>query len=180
VHRGKLVREAILCGLIAPPPPDISFEVPMPSPNTTARERFAEHATSGCYECHKLMDPLGFGFEAFDATGRFRAVENSKPVDVSGEIVGTDVAGPFNGVSELTAKLVESEDVKACYARMWFRWAAGRGETEEDACTLERLEGAFVDSGGNVKELLVALTQTDAFMYRTGGALLTMPSPGGS
>lgn len=180
VHRGKLVREAILCGTIAPPPPNVSFDLPMPDPTTTARERFKAHASGTCAGCHKLMDPIGFGFEAFDSTGRFRSQEAGKPIDVSGEITGTDIEGPFNGVTELTSKLVESEDVKACYARMWFRWSQGRGETEEDACTLDKLETAFVDAGGNIKELLVALTQTDSFMYRTGGPTLEMPTPGGS
>lgn len=180
VHRGKLVREAILCGVIAPPPPNIKFELPMPDPNSTARERFKEHATSACAGCHNLMDPLGFGFENFDSVGRFRTTENGQPVDASGEIVGTDIEGTFNGVTELTQRLVQSEDVKACYAKMWFRWASGRAETEEDACTIEKLGTTFSEANGNVKELLVALTQTDAFLYRTGGVTLTMPSmPGG-
>lgn len=180
VHRGKLVREALLCGVIAPPPPDIKFELPMPDPNSTARERFKEHATAACAGCHNLMDPLGFGFESFDSTGRYRALENGQPVDASGEVVGTDIEGPFNGVTELTQRLVQSEDVRACYAKMWFRWAAGRGETQEDACTIDELATSFSQANGNIKELLVALTQTDAFLYRTGGVTLTMPTmPGG-
>ncbi len=180
VHRGRLVREALLCDIIAPPPPDVSFELPMPTPNSTARERFKQHATSACASCHNLMDPLGFGFENYDATGRYRATENGKPVDASGEIIGSDINGTFNGVTELTQRLVQSEEVKACYARMWFRWTSGRAETEADACTIDQLETAFSGAGGNVKELLVALTQTDAFLYRTGTATIVMNPPGGS
>jgi hypothetical protein len=49
---------------------------------------------------------------------------------------------------------------------MWFRFAYGRGETAEDACSLSNVESSFRSSGGNVRELLVALTQSDAFLYR--------------
>ncbi len=181
VHRGKLVREAILCGVIAPPPPNLVFELPMPDPNSTSRERFKQHATSACAGCHDLMDPIGFGFENFDSTGRYQSHEKGKPIDASGEIFETDVAGTFNGASELAAKLAASEDARACYAMMWFRWASGRGETEDDACTLEQLEQTFSESGANVKALLLALTQTDAFLYRTGGVVAGEPKiPGGS
>jgi hypothetical protein len=52
--------------------------------------------------------------------------------------------------------------------------------TPEDSCSIEQLSDVFVSSNLNVKELLVALTQTNAFLYRraveldanaTGGAL---------
>jgi hypothetical protein len=43
-------------------------------------------------------------------------------------------------------------------------------ETTEDACSMEQVTQTFSESGGNVKELLVALTQTDAFMYRHPGS----------
>jgi hypothetical protein len=52
---------------------------------------------------------------------------------------------------------------------MWFRYAYGRGDTQADACTLEQLHVSFDAAGGNVKELLVALTQSDAFLYRVAG-----------
>lgn len=170
VHRGKLVREQLLCDVLAPPPADVMFQLPEPDPSSTARERFSQHsADPACSGCHALMDPIGFGFESFDAVGRYRALENGEPVDASGKLTGTDVNGTFNGVRELAETLATSDDVKSCYSKMWFRFAYGRGETEEDACNLQQLDQAFEQSGGNVKELLVALTQTDAFLYRLAG-----------
>ena len=41
------------------------------------------------------MDKIGFGFEHFDAVGRWRDQESGKPIDASGEIVGADVPGTF-------------------------------------------------------------------------------------
>jgi hypothetical protein len=48
----------------------------------------------------------------------------------------------------------------------WFRYASGRLEGQQDGCSLESLHGAFNASGGDVLELVVAMTQTDAFMLR--------------
>ncbi len=168
IHRGKLVREAFLCDTLAPPPPDLVFEAPEPSLDATTRERFAEHSSNpACSACHRLMDPLGFGFENFDSLGRYRTTENNGlPIDASGAIVDSDVDGTFVGLRELSERLATSEEVKACYATMWFRFAYGRGETAEDVCSLSNAHRAFESSGGNVRELLVALTQSDAFLYR--------------
>lgn len=170
VHRGKLVRERLLCANIPPPPPNVMVKAPEPDANSTARQRFAQHsADPTCKGCHTLMDPIGFGFESYDGMGRFRTAENQVPIDASGELVGTDVDGHFNGVSELAARLAQSQNVASCYATQWFRFAYGRGESEADACSLDKLRSRLRESNGNIKELLVALTQTDAFLYRPAG-----------
>jgi hypothetical protein len=167
VHRGKLVREALLCDVLQPPPPGLVFEVPEPSPDATTRERFAQHSEdAACKGCHELMDPIGFGFENYDGVGRFRTEENGEPIDATGTLVDSDVDGDFAGVRELSEKLLSSEEVKQCYAKMWFRFAYGRGETPADECSLDATAKTFDATGGNVRELLVALTQTDAFLYR--------------
>jgi len=181
VHRGKLVRETFLCDVLAPPPADVAFEVPEPEPSSTARDRFSAHsADASCNGCHKLMDPIGFGFEELDTLGRFRSTENGKPVDATGSIVDSDVDGPFEGVRDLADKLAGSEEVKACYTKMWFRFAYGRAESSQDACALEQLGQSFEKSNGSVKELLLALTQTDAFLFRqTGPTTPGEPMKGG-
>src|SRR6185369_17169143 len=141
---------------------------PSLNPLLSTRERFAEHAqNSFCASCHKLMDPIGLGFESFDGVGRFRTTEYDIPIDDSGELIGTDVDGPFTGAAALGQRLAESEDVQACVVTQWFRYGYGRAESPDaDACSLATLSEKFAAAGGNVRELLVALTQTDAFLYR--------------
>src|SRR5690606_25388577 len=97
-----------------------------------------------------------------------RLQENGVDIDVSGEIAGgTDsLAGPFNGVRELGAKLAASSVVRNCVATQWFRFAAGRNEAPGDECTLSTLQSQFAASDGDLVELIVAMTQTDAFLYR--------------
>lgn len=165
VHRGKLVREQFLCDTMPPPPADVMITVPEPDPDSTAKERFAQHSEDpACHGCHQLMDPIGFGFEGYDALGRYRTEENGQPIDTSGEIIQSDIDGPFTGALELATKLAGSAQVQSCYRTQWFRYAYGRGELDEDACSLRLLDDAF--ASGDIRELLVALTQTPAFQYR--------------
>lgn len=170
VHRGKLVRERFLCANIPPPPPDVMIKAPEPDPSSTTRQRFAQHsADAACAGCHSLMDPVGFGFENYDGMGRYRSTEAGLPIDASGELSLTDIDGAFNGVAELAGKLAQSQQVRDCYATQWFRFAYGRGETDGDSCSIASLSSRFAQANGNIKELLVALSQTDAFLYRPAG-----------
>ncbi len=168
IHRGKFVREQLLCQTLPPPPANIVITPPVVKPGVSTRERFIEHsAKSFCAQCHHLMDPIGFGFEHYDAVGLFRNRDQGMPVDASGEIYDSvDADGPFDGVVELGKRLAGSNQVRQCFATEWFRFGYGRAEGPDDACRLAQFEKAFSASGNNVKSLLVALTQTDAFRYR--------------
>ena len=159
-----------MCQPPPPPPPDADITPPEAGEANTARQRFSAHADAGssCSTCHLLMDPIGFAFEHFDAVGQFRLQENGVEIDVSGEIAGgTDsLAGPFTGVRELGAKLAESSVVRNCVATQWFRYSTGRTEAVGDECSLSTLQNQFASSDGDLLELVVAMTQTDAFHYR--------------
>jgi hypothetical protein len=166
IHRGKFVRETILCQ-IPPPPPDDIPEPPSVDETQTTREQFAEHSENpACAGCHSLMDPIGFGFEHFDGLGRYRDTEWGLELNVSGELLGTDVDGTFNGAIELAQLLASSDQVKACVASQWFRFGYGRFETDEDDCSVDEIHTAFAESNYDIKELIIALTLTDAFRYR--------------
>ena len=168
VHRGKFVRERILCEPIAPPPANVKAVPPPVDPNATTRERFSQHSNDmSCSPCHKLMDNIGFGFESYDAIGQFITEEAGKPIDDSGEIVGSkDADGKFNGAVELANRLATSEEVRACVVTQWFNYGHGRTTTKEDSCTIQQLRTTFADAKYDVKALLIGLTQTDAFLYR--------------
>lgn len=170
VLRGKFVRAMLLCDPPPPPPPDVDVTLPEMGEGATARERLAGHLTAGasCNGCHALMDPIGLAFESFDAIGRHRIMENGQVLDTSGEISGgrePALAGSFAEVRELGDKLASSQQVRDCLAVQWFRFTSGRSEAAGDACSLETMRQAFVT--GDVLELIVAATQTDAFWFRS-------------
>jgi hypothetical protein len=163
VQRGKFVREKLLCQPMPPPPDNVDFEPPIDDPNATLREHYAEHsANPECAACHRLLDPIGFGFEEYDGAGRWRAEEHGFPIDASGELVGTDVDGTFDGVAGLAERLAQSTVVHECYATQMFRYALGRLESNRDGCALADLRAAFVDDG-DIRSLLLAIATAPAF-----------------
>jgi hypothetical protein len=168
VHRGKFVRERLLCQPLPPPPNNVNIQPPDVDPKATTRQKFAQHSSDPyCAGCHKLMDPIGFGFESYDGIGQFRTKDHGLPVDASGELTGTrDSDGKFDGAIELAARLGDSAEVRECVATQWFRFGYGHGEEKADSCAMSQLQDAFRAADYNVKELLVALTRTDAFRYR--------------
>lgn len=172
VLRGKFVRAMLLCQPPSPPPSDVDISVPSLDEGATARERLAGHLAVGasCKGCHSLMDPLGLPFESFDTIGRYRESEAGEPIDVSGEITGVNdpsLSGAFVGVRAMAEKLAQSSEVRACLSTQWFRFASGRSEVEADECSLKGLRDTFDSSGGDILELIVATTQTDAFWFRS-------------
>jgi Protein of unknown function (DUF1588)/Protein of unknown function (DUF1592)/Protein of unknown function (DUF1595)/Protein of unknown function (DUF1587)/Protein of unknown function (DUF1585) len=170
VIRGVFVRERILCLPVAPPPPTVNAVPPDPDPSATTRERFRQHTEqAACSGCHQLIDGVGFGFERYDQLGRYRATENGLDVDESGEVlVSTEAAldGPFTGAGELAARIAASPLARDCLAANWYTYTFGRQLQPEDSCSVAQLKARFANSGGDLKELLVGLTQTDSFLYR--------------
>ncbi|MGC4086616.1 MAG: DUF1592 domain-containing protein [Polyangiaceae bacterium] len=166
IHRGKFIRERFFCAPPPPPPADLVVTPPQLDPRKTTRERFAAHrAAPGCAACHDLLDPVGFLFEHYDAVGHYRDSEADQPIDASGSLKATDVSGSIDGVPQLASKLAQSEQVRSCLIEQWYHYAFARGESTLDACTLNKLEKSFKSSHASLAELLVALTQTDSFMF---------------
>jgi hypothetical protein len=168
VFRGKFVREQLMCNTLPLPPNDLVIEPPELDPNKTTKEQFEEiGANPACAGCHTLMNPIGFIFEHYDGVGQWRDQQNGKDIDAVGDVVQTDdIDGSYDGAIELASALAQSSQVQECVASQWFRFAYNRTVTQEDSCTVEQLNDVFRSSSFNVKSLLLALTQTNAFLYR--------------
>jgi len=168
VHRGLSVRKNLLCTDLPDPPANVNNNPPAPDPDATTRQRFEQHRTDPtCAGCHQLLDPIGVGFENYDAIGRYRSDENGLPIDAKGELVNAGTSsGTFSGAVELAKKLATSPEVRSCVQKQWFRFSLGRFEGPEDACTLQSLAADFEASDFDVKKLLLSLVTSDAFRYR--------------
>jgi hypothetical protein len=115
------------------------------------------------------MDPIGFGFEHYDAAGRWRDVDGEQPVDATGSLKGTDVDGPYDGVVQLAGKLAGSAEVTTCSATQWFRYAFGRSEVlPADACALATLADALAgkNGGGDFRTVVRTTVQLPEFRLR--------------
>jgi hypothetical protein len=167
VKRGKYITSAWLCSPPPPPPPDVP-PIPPKDGTKTQRERLAVHsANPACSGCHLLMDPLGLAFENFDAIGRFRAQDEGKPIDPSGRFEAVLAGNPsFANGAALSAILAQAPEVRTCVATKLYRYAFGRRETQRDACLIQELSGSLSVGGGDIKEAVVELVSSEAFLRR--------------
>lgn len=176
--RGIFIREQLLCQHVPNPPPGVNTEVPEPTADRplAMRQRMQTHMESpACSSCHRLMDPIGFGLENFDAVGRWRDHEVIEfggrgptqrvelPIDSKGEIAGI-ANSVFSEPRHIGRVLAESEACQECIVKQVFRYAFGRVETSRDRDTVRRTFASFRDSGFRFKELLVALVRSPQFL----------------
>jgi hypothetical protein len=180
VLRGKLVREEFLCDQLPQPPPGIPGPATSVPEGGTTRSISAAHENSkgSCISCHEYMDPIGFGFGHFDATGAYQATDANgfspasafPPIDATGQVLAFDTGGlatTFNGATDLTTQLAGAAQVQQCFVIQELRYALSRIETTDDACSAQQAFAAFSSSQLNIQKLLVALTVSDAFRYRS-------------
>jgi mono/diheme cytochrome c family protein len=137
VVRGKWVMDNLLG---APPPPPPANVPPLDESNNkagrvlTMRERMEAHrANPYCASCHKMMDPIGFSLENFDATGAWRTKEGGTggtAIDASGQLMdGTKINGPV----ELRQALLKNPDIfVGTFTEKLMTYALGRGLSEAD------------------------------------------------
>ncbi len=169
VFRGKTVRERLLCQAMPPPPDDIDSSPPAPRPGATTREVLeAQTMASSCSGCHRLMNPIGFGFESYDAIGKLRTTDGGRPINTNGEFLGggADLDGAFKGTADMANRLANSEAVRSCVADKWLEFAVGRPTIPTaDSCSLEKIKLGFASSGHDIRKLILAVIKSDAFLY---------------
>jgi hypothetical protein len=191
IHRGKWVRERLLGGVVPDVPITVNAQLP-DAPHKTLRERMAVTQEKYCWQCHRLMNDVGYPFEQYDHFGRFRtaervldtvATEKNKdpkgkplgpvmrdaPLDATGLIahVGDPALdGPVKNVTEYMKRLAGSERVEQVFVRHAFRYWTGRNESPGDAASLQAVHKAYRDSNGSMKALIVSLLSSESFLYR--------------
>ncbi len=112
VKRGKWVLEELLGASPPPPPPNVPPLDKQDTPENaklTLRQKTERHRDDpACASCHRVMDPIGFGLENFDAIGRWRDRDDTGgAVDAIGELPGKQ---RFGSPSELKKILMGRKD----------------------------------------------------------------------
>lgn len=169
VKRGKYILEQIL-GTPPPPPPadvpplaDDDAKGPLQG---TLRQRFEQHRSNpNCAVCHNKLDPLGFGFENFDAIGAWRDRDGDSPVDASGTLVG---GRSFRGVEELKQILRAEKGAEFTRAltEKLMTYGIGRGLDAADACAVDAIVESLNDGNASFRQLITHIVKSDPFRKR--------------
>jgi hypothetical protein len=159
-HRGKFVRDRLLCQEIPAPPAGVNTSLEEVVDDGTLRDKLEVHMSDpSCSGCHELMDPIGFAFEHFDPIGQYRLLDNGYPVDASGELDGVS----FYGAAELGRALTDHPDLMGCLSRQLYRHGTGHLEPEGEVAAIDAITDEFEAEGGRFKALVIALVGSDAF-----------------
>jgi hypothetical protein len=169
VVRGKWV----LQNLLGAPPPEPPPNVPALEENgnqisktRTTRERLEAHRANGvCASCHKLMDPLGFALENFDAVGKYRIFdENFQPIDNSGAYAdGTRI----DGLAGLRQVLMNhSQQFLTNVTGTLMTYALGRGVEHYDAPSVRAIVRRAAPQNYRLTSLIVGIVQSAPFQMR--------------
>ena len=187
-ERGLFVREHFLCQIVPPPPPGVDTTLPsvMEDRPMSNRERLAVHLSNpSCAACHRLVDPIGFGLEQFDAIGRFRekqvtlvypVIDKRKnqgtrrigelveiPVDTSANIVGLPNSN-FTNAAEAGRVLADSPVCQRCVVKQYFRYAMNRAENAADQPEIDAIFERFRRSGFLFQELILGVVTSGPFL----------------
>ena len=169
VNRGVWVLENVLGEHVPPAPPNVPAlekQNPKTIENLTLRQRTELHVQNPvCANCHKFLDPIGFGLENFDAIGRWRDQDDTGgPIDSSGELPG---GKRFSSPKELKAIIAARKDGLARnLTERLLAYALCRPITGYDEIVVDDLMKTIAADDYRMQTLVSAIASSYPFMNR--------------
>jgi len=167
VKRGKFLLENLLGAPPPPPPPDVPAlkEVAAGDKPQTMRERMEAHrANPACASCHKIMDPLGFALENFDAVGKWRTSDGGAKIDASGALAdGTAVDGP---ATLRAALLSHREQFAQTVVEKLMTYALGRGVEYYDSPAVRQIVRSSASNDYRWSSIVLGIVRSTPFQMR--------------
>lgn len=165
IHRGVFLTRNIVGMSLKPPMKAVIFEDSHFNPALTMREKITELTRSGsCMSCHRLINPLGFTLENFDAVGRWRTKDNQKPVNSVSEFSTHEgktirLSGPRDIVNYVAA----NPSGHRAFIRHLFHHLVKQQPTAYGAHRLDDLQRQFAADQCHIQNLLleIALIATE-------------------
>jgi hypothetical protein len=168
VVRGNWVLRTMLGSPAPDPPADVPQLKPHPvdaAGNTAVpsmREQLEQHhANPVCASCHKIMEPVGFAMEPYDAVGHWRTMDGNHPIDAHGTLYdGSQVDGPA-GVRDLLMR--HQDQYLRNVAQALMTYALGRGIEYDDMPTVRTVLRTAAHDDYRMKSLIEAIVMNDVF-----------------
>jgi hypothetical protein len=169
VKRGVWVLEQVLGEDIPPPPPNVPAlekQDQKAVEDLTLRQRTELHRKDPvCANCHKILDPIGFGLENFDAIGRWRDRDDSGgPIEAAGELPG---GKHFSSPRELKAIIAGRErDLARNLTEKLLAYALCRPLEGYDEIVVDRLMDSIAADDYRMQTLVTEIVTSYPFTHR--------------
>jgi hypothetical protein len=173
VKRGVWVLENIL----GTPPPEPPPNVPALEDTAAAaggkvltlREQMTMHrANPTCAGCHKIMDPIGFALENFDADGKWRTKQGGEggvPIDSTVQLYdGQKIDGP---IGLRRALLRYSPQFVAMFVEKMMTYALGRGVEHGDMPVVRAIVRDVSRENNRFSSVIMGVVKSGQFQMRT-------------
>ena len=169
VRRGVWVLEQILGERVPSPPPDIpelEEQEHKEIEGLTLRQRTELHQTeAACRNCHKVLDPIGFGLENFDAIGRWRDKnEEGLAIDSAGKLPN---GRAFSSPAELKRLLAKREsELARNLTERFMAYALGRPLGGYDQVVIDRILENVAKEGYGTRSIISEVITSYLFTFR--------------
>lgn len=169
VKRGVWVLEQVLGEHVPPPPPNVPAldkQDPKTVENLTLRQRTELHRTNAvCANCHKTLDPIGFGLENFDAIGRWREKDDTGgTIDAAGELPG---GKRFSAPRELKAIIAaRKEELARNLTRRLLAYALCRQLEGYDEIAVDQVMETLAKDNYRMQTLITEIVTSYPFVNR--------------
>ena len=170
VRRGVWVLEQILGERVPPPPPDVPELDEQEQQNVeglTLRQRTELHTSDPvCANCHRVLDPIGFGLENFDAIGRWRDTNHAgAAIDSAGQL---PTGAAFSNPAELKRILADREaDLARNFTEKLMTHALGRHLEGYDEIVIDRIVDRIAEDEYRVKTIITEVITSYLFTHRS-------------
>lgn len=157
IHRGVFLTRSIVGRALKPPPEAVEFKDAHFDPTWTMREKVTDATRSAaCMGCHSEINPLGFALESYDAVGRWRTMDNNKPVNTVSDFPD-DVGGTVRIATpkDIANFAIGSDTSKKTFIRHLFHHTNKQPAGVFGNDTMDRLAKKFADSQFNIQQLLL-------------------------
>jgi Protein of unknown function (DUF1592)/Protein of unknown function (DUF1588)/Protein of unknown function (DUF1587)/Protein of unknown function (DUF1585)/Protein of unknown function (DUF1595) len=162
----------VLRTMLGSPAPDPPANVPQLKPHPvdpagnesppSMREQMEQHrADPVCAACHKIMEPVGFALEPFDAVGHWRTLDGTRPIDAHSQLYdGTPAEGPAG----VRAFLLRHQDqYLRNITQALMTYALGRGIDYGDMPMVRSVLRTAAHDDYRFRSLIEAIAMSDLF-----------------
>jgi hypothetical protein len=169
VERGAWVLRKLVNDPPPPAPPNVPELARIDASQFTPRERLRMHQQEAqCAQCHRKIDPVGFGLENFDAVGRWRTAYTERgllPEKAAIDSAGAFHNGPaFKDFFELR-RLIASQPERFArgFAEAVVEYAMGRPVGFADEQLIDEMVASAASQNFSVRDFLQTLVASRVF-----------------